>query len=233
MGVTFTAMCPCIQVELWYVRAVTLQEAFWVLVHHEHVALHLFDAVRVVTDDACKARLLQFIELRRREHTRVLVPEPETTIALLKLESGIHIHCGRNVLVWGMKYCTGLLHCGRNVLVWGMKYCTGLLHCGRNVFVWGMKYCTGLLHCGRNVLVWGMKYCTGLLHCGRNVLVWGMKYCTGLLHCGRNVLVWGMKYCTGLLHCGRNVFVWGMKYCTSESYLAYIYVTHLYKLTYM
>ena len=77
MSLTFTAMCPDLEVESGDDLAVTLQEAVWVLGHHEDIPLHLGDAVRVVTDHPRQVRLLQLIQLGRRKHPRVLIPEPE------------------------------------------------------------------------------------------------------------------------------------------------------------
>ena len=70
-------MCPDFEVKSRNVLTVTLQEAIWVLGHHKDVPLHLLDAVRVVTNHPRQVRLLHLIQLGRRKHPRVLIPESE------------------------------------------------------------------------------------------------------------------------------------------------------------
>ena len=71
---TFAAVLPHPQVHFGHVVAAAV--AMGKLGHAEHVLLDSRDVVAVVAEHARQRRLLQLCQLGRREHARVLVPEP-------------------------------------------------------------------------------------------------------------------------------------------------------------
>lgn len=72
---TFTAVLPHAQVDLWDV--ITAAVAVWQLSHLEHILLYTCDVVPIVTQHPRQRGLLQLGELGWSEHAWVFIPEPE------------------------------------------------------------------------------------------------------------------------------------------------------------
>lgn len=70
---TLTTVLP--QAEVHRGNLVTGDHALWVRCHPEDISLELLDVVTVVTDDTSKGCLSDLSQLRRREDSRILIPE--------------------------------------------------------------------------------------------------------------------------------------------------------------